>query len=101
MLENSSLELKTLVLLNFTKRLIISKNPMEFLVKQEAPKTERNEFAEKIKEKIPEKIKTGTFFKPSTTSFEISEFKQKSQPILKIPETRLPPQFAYLRPYAT
>ncbi len=99
MLENSSVELKTLVLLNFTKRLIISKNPMEFLVRQEPPKTKRDEFAEEVKKKIPEEIKMGTFFKPITKSFEIS--RQKSQPILKIPETRLPPQFAYLRPYAT
>ncbi|MDP2672627.1 MAG: hypothetical protein Q8O84_02335 [Nanoarchaeota archaeon] len=112
MLENSSVELKTLVLLNFTKRLIISKNPMGFfLVKQELPKTERSEFAKKINKKIPEEIKAGTFFQPLTKSFGISpssesislgaKFKQKSQPILKIPETRLPPQFAYLRPYAT
>ncbi|MBI2003958.1 hypothetical protein HYS72_00650 [Candidatus Pacearchaeota archaeon] len=99
MLENSSVELKTLVLLDFTKRLIISKNPMEFLVRQELPKTKRDEFAEKINKKIPEEIKAGTFFQPPTKSFEIS--RQKSQPILKIPETKLPPQFAYLRPYAT
>lgn len=98
MLENSSLELKTLVLLEFTKRLIISKNPMEFLIKQESPMTKSRDFAEKVKQKIPEDIKKETYFKPLTKSFEIS--RQKSQPILKIPETRLPPQFAYLRPYA-
>ena len=99
MLESSSVELKTLVLLNFTKRLIISKNPLVFLIKHELPKTKKDEFVEKIKQRMPEEIKAETFFKPLTKSFEIS--RQKHQPILKIPETRLPPQFAYLRPHAT
>ena len=117
MLENSSVELKTLVLLNFTKRLIISKNPMGFfLVKQELPKTKKEEFAEKINKKIPEEIKAGIFFQPLRKSFgptvvsQRDDFikpssgvisKQNTPPILKIPEIRLPPQFAYLRPYAT
>jgi len=98
MLENSSVELKTLVLLDFTKRLIISKNPMEFLIKQELPKTKSHDFVEKVKQRIPEEIKKEIYFQPLTKSFEIP--KQKSQPILRIPETRLPPQFAHLRPYA-
>ena len=78
---------------------------VDFLVKQELPRTKRNEFAEKINKKIPEEIKAGTFFQPKSfgptgvSSGVIS--RQKSQPILKIPETKLPPQFAYLRPYAT
>lgn len=106
MLENSSLELRTLVLLNFTKRLIISKNPMGFfLVKQELPKTKKEEFVEKIK-------KIGNF-ESLSENFGQEKIKIQTQrkislqrpiqtaPILKIPETRLPPQFAYLRPYAT
>ncbi|HLD37809.1 MAG TPA: hypothetical protein VJA20_00015 [Candidatus Nanoarchaeia archaeon] len=106
MLENSSVELKTLVLLNFTKRLIISKNPMGFfLVKQELPKTKKEEFVEKIK-------KIGNF-ESLSENFGQEKIKIQTQrkislqrpiqtaPILKIPETRLPPQFAYLRPYAT
>ncbi|MEK6845022.1 MAG: hypothetical protein AABX44_02080, partial [Nanoarchaeota archaeon] len=114
MLENSSVELKTLVLLEFTKRLIISKNPMGFfLVKQELPKTKKEEFVEKIK-------RTGNFHlfsedveRKRTGNFQLFSDNVKRDrkisaqrivmpaPILKIPETRLPPQFAYLRPYAT
>lgn len=94
MLENSSVELKTLVLLEFTKRLIISKNPLEFLVKAEALKTKIGEFTEKVKNKIPET--------------EIQRPRQivmktpiRTASVIRIPETRLPQQFAYLRPYAT
>lgn len=101
MLENSSVELKTLVLLEFTKRLIISKNPIVFLVKAEAPKTKAEEFTEKIKNKIPEL----EVIRISET--EIQRSRQiptqrviQSAPILRIPETRLPPQFAYLKPTA-
>ncbi len=106
MLENSSVELKTLVLLDFTKRLIISKNPMGFfLVKQELPKTKKEEFVEKIK-------KIGNF-QSFSGNFEQEKIKIQTQrkvsaqrsiqtaPTLRIPEIRLPPQFAYLRPYAT
>ena len=71
MLENSSLELKTLVLLDFTKRLIISKNPLVFLIKPKLPKTKSQEFIEKVKKKIPEEGEF--FFQPSAKSFEISE----------------------------
>ena len=104
MLENSSVELKTLVLLEFTKRLIISKNPIEFLIKKERelPKTKSEEFTEKIKNKI--NFETEKFFPEK----EIQRPRQiptqkpiKKIPILKISETRLPPQFAYLSPYAT
>ena len=69
MLENSSVELKTLVLLDFTKRLIISKNPMEFLIKQEPPKTKSHEFVEKVKQRIPEEIKKEIYFKSSRDGF--------------------------------
>ena len=114
MLENSSVELKTFVLLEFTKRLIISKNPMEFLIKREKlSKTE--EFAEKIKQKIPEQFELEIIERPKTFSEEIQRSRPPTRvarqiltqrliqnaPILRIPETRLPPQFAYLRPYAT
>ncbi len=100
MLENSSVELKTLVLLEFTKRLIISKNPLVFLVKNELPKTKSEEFTEKIKTKIPEiserfpetEIQRPRQF-PAQRNIQIA-------PILRIPETRLPPQFAYLKPTA-
>ncbi len=100
MLENSSLELKTLVLLEFTKRLIISKNPMEFLISSEMPKTKREEFVERVKNKIPE----------TTEKFPEKEIQRPRQipaqryiqpaPVLRVPETRLPPQFAYLKPTA-
>lgn len=98
MLENSSVELKTLVLLNFTKRLIISKNPLVFLVKHESPKTKIGEFVEKVKEKIP---KIAEKFPEPTINAPRQIFAQRPAPVLRVPETRLPPQFAYLRPYAT
>lgn len=101
MLENSSVELKTLVLLEFTKRLIISKNPLVFLVKNELPKTKSEEFTEKIKTKIPEISERF----PETEIQRPRQFPAQrniqNAPILRVPETRLPPQFAYLRPYAT
>ncbi len=100
MLENSSVELKTLVLLDFTKRLIISKNPLEFLINSEAPKTKKEEFVERVKNKIPE-------ITERFSETEIQKSRQipmrravQSAPILRIPETRLPPQFAYLKPTA-
>ena len=106
MLENASVELKTLVLLEFTKRLIISKNPMEFLVKQELSKTKRDEFIDKIKEKTRSfQLSSENFGQEKIgiqTQRKISMQRPiQTAPILKIPETRLPPQFAYLRPYAT
>mgnify|MGYP001619147135 CR=1 FL=1 len=106
MLENSSVELKTLVLLEFTKRLIISKNPMEFLVKQELSKTKRDEFIDKVKEKTRSfQLSSENFGQEKIgiqTQRKISMQRPiQTAPILKIPETRLPPQFAYLRPYAT
>ena len=106
MLENSSVELKTLVLLEFTKRLIIAKNPIEFLIKQELPKTERSEFVEKVKEKTRSfQLFSENFGQEKTgiqTQRKISMQRPiQNAPILRIPETRLPPQFAYLRPYAT
>ena len=76
-----------------------------FLVKQELPKTKKEEFVEKIK-------KIGNF-ESLSENFGQEKIKIQTQrkislqrpiqtaPILKIPETRLPPQFAYLRPYAT
>ena len=106
MLENASVELKTLVLLEFTKRLIISKNPMEFLVKQELSKTKRDEFIDKVKEKTRSfQLSSENFGQEKIgiqTQRKISMQRPiQTAPILKIPETRLPPQFAYLRPYAT
>ncbi len=116
MLENSSVELKTFVLLEFTKRLIISKNPMEFLIreKRELPKIKKEnnnlkvisnfldneKFEEKLKNEIPKKEIQRS--RPPGGARQI--FAQRSiqnAPILRVPETRLPPQFAYLRPYAT
>ena len=120
MLENSSVELKTLVLLEFTKRLIISKNPMEFLIreKRELPKTKKeNKFLDN--EKFIEKIKAHQSYplgknkisdSEGVFSGEIEIQRPRQIPIqrplqntqiLRVPETRLPPQFAHLRPYAT
>jgi len=101
MLEDSSVELKTLVLLNFTKRLIISKNPLEFLIKSESPKTKKEEFVERVKIKIPEITEKfpETFVKMPRQI--LMQKAVRAAPILRIPETRLPPQFAYLRPTAT
>ena len=131
MLEDSSVELKTLVLLEFTKRLIISKNPIEFLIKKErelsktsnkGDKTKISEFVEKIKaqqghplgkahqshplgkNKIPEYSKEPEIQKsrPQGGARQIPTQRPiNNTPILRISETRLPPQFAYLNPYAT
>ncbi len=114
MLENSSVELKTLVLLEFTKRLIISKNPLEFLINSEAPKTtnkggktpnkggktKNEEFVERVKNKIPEtaeKFSEREIHKPRQISMQRNI---QIAPVLRVPETRLPPQFAYLKPTA-
>lgn len=98
MLDNSSVELKTLVLLEFTKRLVIAKNPMEFLVKPEI-KTKRVEFLERVKTKIPEI--TEKFPEPIQMQRQTRRVPVRVAPVLRMPETRLPPQFAYLRPTAT
>lgn len=101
MLENSSVELKTLVLLNFTKRLIIAKAPLEFLISSEAPKTKKEEFVEKVKTKIPEIAEK---FPEKTIQIQKQILMKRPvqvAPVLRVPETRLPPQFAYLKPYAS
>ena len=92
MLENSKEELRTLVLLEFTKKLIIERNPTIFLKKINKPRTQKEKLLEKIESKIPELRKAPII-------------KQRPRIIsrqrLKVPETRLPPQFAYLKPNPT
>lgn len=125
MLENSSEELKTLVLLEFTRRLIIGASPTVFLKKIERPirKTEKEKFREIVKSKIPglveeakpETLKELAIVKPRVLAKPLAPraalrqkaeplaglSKSQTKPILRVPETRLPPQFAYLRPTAT
>lgn len=102
MLENSSEELKTLVLLEFTRTLIIGTSPTVFLKERQRPirKTKKEKFREIIKSKIPQEIKT-ELPRPITSAPTPTTITTRPQPSLKVPETRLPSQFAYLRPYAT
>lgn len=89
MLENSKDELKTLILLEFTKRLIIAKNPTPLLRELTKPKTKKEKLIQKIESKIPiekREIPMQRIAPPMPA------------PRIIIPRTRLPPQFAYLRP---
>jgi len=99
-------ELRTLVLLEFTKRLIIGTSPTIFLKRIERPikKTEKEKFKELVKSKIPELIEElpeksleKPLVKPLTKEF--APIHPSS--VLRVPETRLPPQFAYLKPIPT
>lgn len=99
MLESSSIELKTLVLLEFTRGLIISKNPVEFLAQRE------RKLAEIKKERLESKIKETVSERTLEVEFLPGVFRghpapPRKLPPLKIPETRLPPQFSYLKPSA-
>ncbi len=111
MLANSQEELKTLVLLEFTKRLIMYNSPTIFLkgIEREKPikKTEKEKFREIVKSRIPElagETPLEIFEKPARTTPSTKVFvtpRVAPRPVLRVPETRLPPQFAYLRPTAT
>lgn len=87
MLENSKEGLRTLILLEFTRSLIIEKNPTLFLETLNKPKIKKDKFINKIESRVPRLKK------------EIIT-KQRIKPTqrLRVPETRLPPQFAYLKP---
>jgi len=117
MLENSSEELKVLVLLEFTRTLIIGTSPTVFLkeIEKQKPirKTKREKFIEIVKSRIPELTEEISRAKPLAvikarreqrkyiTKPLTKTFPPIPKPLLRVPETRLPPQFAYLRPTAT
>jgi len=103
MLENASLELKTLILLDFTRKLVIATSPMVFL--REKEKQNKIKEVEKIKERKFEKVQIKAINQIQSASpiqnFRAPVARQRLPPRLKIPEARLPPQFGYLKPVAT
>jgi len=95
MLENLPEELQTLILLQFTEKLVIGTSPTIFLKEMNKPKTKSEKFKATVKSKIPnlvEKIPQPRTFAPP---------QMAPPPSIRVPEMRLPPQFAYLRPNAT
>jgi len=102
MLKNSSVELKSLILFEFTRKLVIAQNPTPFLKELEIKKkTKKEKFIEKVKNKVFDKIDQPIEIAQAPVRVQAfqSPFKQPPQR-LHIPETRLPPQFSYLRPYS-
>ncbi len=110
MLDNASEKVKTLVLLRFTEKLINWSSPTLFLEKLEkrAEESERNkkqERTEKVKEAIKsampilEEAKIEPLTKPKFLRPQFSGVTVK--PTLRVPESRLPPQFSYLKPIAS
>jgi len=101
-LKNYSKEFKLIFLLEFTKRLIISSSPEIYLrIKEEQIKTKQEKFKEAIKSKIPGLKKQINRIENPVQRNIIKTFVHQRQPVLRVPETRLPPQFQYLRPTAT
>lgn len=100
MLKNAPLDLKTLVLLQFTRKLVISKNPMVFLIEQEkkTPKTKKEKFIENVKKKIPQNISKPVEINFAKPIMQTQMRAPRPPKTLKIPQPKLPPQFAYLRP---
>ena len=92
MLENLPEELQTLILLQFTEKLVIGTSPTIFLKEMNKPRTKSEKFKATVRSKIPDLVERPMVFAPPRIA---------PQPSLRVPEMRLPPQFAYLRPSAT
>lgn len=107
MLEKTSEELKVYALLKFTEKLIINTSPTKYLQEKERQKRIES------KKKAFQKPKKQPISMSSQRPAQISALKQiqrpqktvpfqhpPRRPSLKVPQTRLPPQFSYLKPIA-
>lgn len=100
MLEDNSVNLRTLVLLQFTEKVISWSSPELFLKKISGEKTEVEKFKETVKSKMPEVEERVEIEEPRRAP--VPQFlREAAKPTLRVPETRLPPQFSYLKPTAT
>ena len=116
MLKQTSREFRKLFLLKFTKTLIDAHAPediakLERIVKQEekegtpiqqeSKQLEKNIIDEKVKRLKTLKKERGNIKPRSLNLKESLKSLRRIRPVLRIPETKLPPTFQYLRPIPT
>lgn len=99
MLKQTSKEFKRFILLQITRELIKNSNSAPFYEIEKAVKEEEKQEVELIKHEIDKEEKTREFSQIVDKSVaKARPLRKKPLRILTIPETKLPPQFSYLRP---